>query len=110
MFENIEKVLQRYNQLNSLLTEPEVFNDPKTYTKYIKEKNDIEPLALTYRSYKDLDKNIESTKQLLNSGEDDIKQLAKEELQSLEKQKESAGMALEFLQRVWPVNYTMIRG
>ena len=42
MFENIEKVLERYNQLNSLLTEPEVFNDPKTYTRYIKEKNDIE--------------------------------------------------------------------
>ncbi len=97
MFENIEKVLQRYNQLNSLLTEPEVFNDPKTYTRYIKEKNDIEPLALTYQTYKDLDKNIESTKQLLNSGEDDIKLLAKEELQSLEKQKESAENRLKEL-------------
>ncbi len=97
MFENIEKVLQRYNQLNSLLTEPEVFNDPKTYTRHIKEKNDIESLALTYQTYKDLDKNIESTKQLLNSGEDDIKLLAKEELQSLEKQKESAENRLKEL-------------
>ena len=97
MFENIEKVLQRYNQLNSLLAEPEVFNDPKTYTRYIKEKNDIESLALTYRSYKELDKNIESTKQLLNTGEDDIKILAKEELQSLEKQKESAENRLKEL-------------
>ncbi len=97
MFENIEKVLERYNQLNSLLTEPEVFNDPKTYTRYIKEKNDIESLALTYQTYKDLDKNIESTKQLLNTGEDDIKLLAKEELQSLEKQKESAENRLKEL-------------
>ncbi len=89
MFENIEKVLQRYNQLSSLLTEPEVFNDPKTYTRYIKEKNEIEPLALAYQTYKELEKNIESTKQLLNTGDDDIKLLAKEELQSLEKQRES---------------------
>ncbi len=97
MFENIEKVLQRYNQLSSLLTEPEVFNDPKAYTRYIKEKNEIEPLALTYQAYKELEKSIESTKQLLNTGEDDIKLLAKEELQSLEKQKESVENKLKEL-------------
>jgi peptide chain release factor 1 len=97
MFENIEKVLQRYNQLSSLLTEPEVFNDPKTYTRYIKEKNEVEPLALTYQAYKELEKSIESTKQLLNTGEDDIKLLAKEELQSLEKQKESVENKLKEL-------------
>jgi peptide chain release factor 1 len=88
MFENIEKVLQRYNHLSTLLTQPEVFNDTKEYTRNIKEKNEIEPLALAYQSYKELEKNIESAKQLLNTGDDDIKLLAKEELQSLEKQKE----------------------
>ncbi len=97
MFENIEKVLQRYNQLNSLLTEPEVFNDPKTYTRYIKEKNEIEPLALTYQAYKGFVNDIESAKQLLTAGDDDIKLLAKEELQMLERQKESSENKLKEL-------------
>ncbi len=97
MFENIEKVLQRYNQLNSLLTEPEVFNDPKTYTRYIKEKNEIEPLALTYQAYKGCVNDIESAKQLITSGDDDIKLLAKEELQALERQKESSENKLKEL-------------
>jgi peptide chain release factor 1 len=88
MFEGVEKVLQRYNQLNALLSSPEIFSNPKEYTKYIKEKNEIEPLALTYQSYKELEKGIESTKQLLASSDEEIKLLAKEELQTLEKQKE----------------------
>ncbi|MGB9735373.1 MAG: peptide chain release factor 1 [bacterium] len=88
MFENVEKVLQRYNQINTLLTNPEVFSNPREYTKYIKEKNEIETLALTYQTYKELEKNIESTKQLLSTSDEEIKQLAKEELQSLERQKE----------------------
>ncbi len=97
MFENIEKVLQRYNQLNSMLGTPEIFNNPKEYTKYIRERNEIEPLALTYQAYKGLGKNIESTKQLLTSVDEDIKLLAKEELQSLEKQKESTENKLKEL-------------
>lgn len=97
MFENIEKVLQRYNQLNSMLGTPEIFNNPKEYTKYIRERNEIEPLALAYQTYKGLEKNIESTKQLLTTGDEDIKLLAKEELQSLEKQKESTENKLKEL-------------
>lgn len=97
MYEHVEKVLQRYNQLNSLLTSQEVFSNPKKYTKFIKEKNEIEPLALTYQTYKELERNIESTKQLLGSSDEEIKQLAKEELQSLEKQKELTEIKLKEL-------------
>ncbi|MCL5277235.1 MAG: peptide chain release factor 1 [Deltaproteobacteria bacterium] len=89
MFENIAKVLQRYDQLGSFLIDPEVFNNPKEYTRYIKERNEIEPIALTYRAYRELEKGIESARQLLDTGDEDIRLLAKEELQSLERQRES---------------------
>ncbi len=97
MFENIEKVSRRYDQLESMLTDPAIFGNPKEYTRYIKEKNEIEPLVLAYRKYRSLEKEIESTKQLLNAGDEEIKQLAKDELQSLEAQKEQTGDRLKDL-------------
>ncbi len=97
MFENIEKVLQRYNQLNSILATPEVFNNPKEYTKYVKEKSEIEPLALTYQAYRELERNIGATRQLLETNDEELKVLAKEELLSLEKQKESTENRLKEL-------------
>ncbi len=97
MFENIEKVLQRYDQLGGLLTEPGVFNNPKEYTRYIRERNEIEPLALAYRTYKEIEQGIGSARQLLDTGDEDIKLLAKEELQSLERQRESIEARLKEL-------------
>lgn len=97
MFENIEKVLQRYNQLNALLATPEIFNNPREYTKYIREKSEIEPLAMTYQGYKDVEKSILATRQLFDTDDEDMKLLAREELQTLERKRESIESRLKDL-------------
>ncbi len=88
MFENLEQLLLHYNELNSLLASPEIFSIQKEYTKYIKEKNEIEPIARTYLAYKECVNSIQYTKQLIEGNEEDIKSLAKEELSILDKQRQ----------------------
>ncbi len=102
MFESIEKVLDRYNELNSKLSDPDIFTNPKELKKYIKEKSEIKALALAYQAYRDLEENIKSTKQLLNTNDEEFKLLVKEELLAFEQQKKSLENRIKEL--VVPVN------
>ncbi len=81
MFDKLEDLLIRYEEIMSELNEPDVVNDQSRYRRLMKEQSDLTPIIEAYREYKDEKKNIEESLQLLDEESDEeMRELAKEEL------------------------------
>ena len=53
MFDKLEDILFRYDEVLKELSEPEVLNDASRYQKLMKEQSDLEPIVEKYREYKE---------------------------------------------------------
>jgi len=95
MIDRLEKILSRYNEITNLLTTPEIINDIKKMTKLSKEQSSLEETVSVYKDYKNIVQNIEDDKELLKDNE--LKEIAKEELQTLEPRKIDLEERLEIL-------------
>lgn len=84
MFENLEEIEVKYEDLTKKISDPEVISNQEEWRKMMKEHSDIEPIVLKYREYKTVKKNFEDSKEMLNDL--DMKDLAEVEmLESKEK-------------------------
>ena len=89
MFTKLEKVEERYIELERLLSDPKIVSDTREFQKIAKEHSDKSDIVECYRRYKEIMKQIKDNKELLDDPDDEIKKMAKEELAILaEKQKE----------------------
>ncbi len=83
MFDKLEDLLIRYEELMSELSEPDVANNPERFRKLMKEQSDLTPVADAYRSYKQCRQNIEDSLAMLEEESDEeLRALAREELGS----------------------------
>ena len=80
MFENLEAVEKRYNELTVKISDPDVIANQNEWRKDMKEHSDIEPIVLKYREYKQVLQNLEDAKEMMNDKE--LKDLAEEEMLS----------------------------
>jgi peptide chain release factor 1 len=83
MFQKLDEVENRYEELEKLLTDPKVLGNPKEMQKLARERAGISKLVETYRVYKKVEEEIEESHSLLAESDEEIKELAKAELQSL---------------------------
>ena len=93
MIERLETILNRYNELSAELTKMEVINDVKLMTSLSKEASSLETVVNLYKRYKEVLKNLEEAKELVNDPE--MAELAKEDLTNLEAEKEDLEKKLE---------------
>mgnify|MGYP001159294798 FL=1 len=85
MFDKLEKVKARYNELADLLSKPEVTNDTNQYRKLTKEYADLQELVETFEQYKLTKISLEENRQLfLDTIDTEMKEMAREEQESLE--------------------------
>ena len=86
MFERLEQIEAKYDELNRALASPDIVSDSQRYQKTAKAHSEIAPIVERYREYKDLTRGISESKALLE-GETDPEMLsyAQEELSQLEK-------------------------
>jgi peptide chain release factor 1 len=85
MFDRLEQIETRYEELTQALASPEIMNDSGKYQKTAKAHSELVPVVERYREYKDLKKGIASTHEMLAEESDaEMKQMAQEELQKLE--------------------------
>ena len=81
MFDKLEDLLIRLEEILSELQEPDVASDPNRFRKLIKEQSELTPIVEAYKEYKACKQNIEESLELLNEESDeDMRELAKEEL------------------------------
>src|SRR3974390_1820412 len=85
MFERLDQIEARYEELTNSLASPEVINDSAKYQKTAKAHSEITPVAEKYREYKDLKRGIAESKAVLADEKDpDMRAYAQEELDRLQ--------------------------
>jgi peptide chain release factor 1 len=97
MFDKLATEEQRYEELMRLLGTSEVQSEPAEYRKHAKALAEVEPLIERFREYKQLVRNISETEELVNAGDTDMRDLAKEELKSLVARREALVGELKIL-------------
>ena len=95
MIDRLENILKKYEELDLELVKPEVISDINTLTKLSKEHSSLEEVVTVYRRYKDVLTGISDDEELLKDSE--LKDMAKEELDGLYKEKEELEGKLEIL-------------
>jgi len=90
VFDRLVTVEQRYDELNELLSDPDVISDTERFMNLSKEEADLRDTVTEYRHYKEVLEGIEETEELLRDGglEPDMEEMAKEELGSLKTEQE----------------------
>jgi peptide chain release factor 1 len=85
MFERLDQIEVRYDELTNALASPEITNDSAKYQKTAKAHSEIAPVVEKYREYKDLKRGIAESKALLVDETDaEMRAYASEELAKLE--------------------------
>lgn len=81
MFDKLEDILLRYEEIMNQLSEPDVANDSNRFRKLMKEQSDLAPIVEAYKEYKQAKQNIEDSLAMLEEESDEeMRELAKEEL------------------------------
>ena len=69
MFERLEAIKVRYEQLTEALSKPEVLGDYNQLKKLSKEQKDLEETYVKYKEYQKVSNNIEEAQMLINDPE-----------------------------------------
>mgnify|MGYP004523176435 FL=1 len=78
MFQKLEAVEKRYEELNAKIADPAIIANPSEWTTYMKEHAEIEEVVLKYKEYKKTKQALEEAEEMLNDPE--MKDLAEEEI------------------------------
>ena len=98
MFDRLEDLLKHYEELMLELNEPSVADDQKRFRKLMKEQADLAPLVETYTEYKKANQDVEDSLALLDEESDEeMRELAKEELADAKKRIEELEQKLKIL-------------
>lgn len=88
MQQMLEEVEQRFAELDRMLGDPEIIRDQKRLHKIAKEYADLRKIVDFYRKLKRLEAEIEENRHLLSEKDEEIKKLAKEEINYLTQERE----------------------
>jgi peptide chain release factor 1 len=98
MFERLNQIEAKYDELTQALSSPEVINDSSKYQKTAKAHSDLSEIVEKYREYKDLQRGIEESKAMVAEEPDaELRAYAQEELTRLGERLEQVENDLKIL-------------
>ena len=99
MFKKLDFILQKYEELSVTVSDPAVIADQARWQKHIKEMSEMEPIVLKYKEYKKAQEEKDQTLELLadSSLDDEMREMAKDELAELNDKLESCEKELKIL-------------
>lgn len=83
MFGKVREIEDRFEQLESDLTRPEIIKNQSLYRKYLKEHSHLSPIITTFRKYTSVQEEMEDNRSLLDDPDPEIKKLVREEMDTL---------------------------
>ena len=86
MFDKLDFILEKYEELSLKVSDPDIINNQKLWQKHIKEMGEMEPIVNKYREYKKAKEAIAEAKEMLDSGDEELRELAKMEIAEYEDQ------------------------
>jgi peptide chain release factor 1 len=98
LFEKLENIETKYDELTQQLSSPDVHNDSSRFQKLAKTHADMAQMVAKYREWKEIEKGLLGTQQLLVEAEDaEMKQMAHDEARELEARRVNVERDLKFL-------------
>ncbi|MBW2557320.1 MAG: peptide chain release factor 1 [Deltaproteobacteria bacterium] len=85
MLTKLSEIEKRYQDLEGLLSDPAVIGNYGEYRKYAREHAGISDIVQAYREYEDITSQIEDNKDLLKDGDEELREMAKDEIPQLRK-------------------------
>ncbi len=86
MFDKLDFILEKYEELSLKVSDPDIINNQKVWQKHIKEMGEMEPIVNQYKEYKKAKEAVAEAKEMLDSGDEELRELAKMELAEYEEQ------------------------
>lgn len=98
MFDKLDDMLIHYEELMLMLGDPDVTQDTKRFTRLMKEQADLAPIVEAYKQYKQAKQDVEDSLALLEEENDEeMREMAKEELSDARKRIEDLEHELKIL-------------
>jgi peptide chain release factor 1 len=98
LFEKLDQIEARYDELTQQLSSPEILADSARYQKLAKTCAEMAEMVAKYREWKEIEKGLQGAKQLLLESEDaEMKQMAHDEARALEARRETVERELKLL-------------
>ena len=98
MFDRLEDLVTRYEEIMEALSDPGVTQDPQRFTRLMKEQAELSQIVEAYRQYKRAGQDIEDSLQMLDEESDDeMRQMLKEELSGAREEQKRLEKKLKLL-------------
>ena len=90
IIDKLEAIKVKWETLGEQLNDPEIIGDMKRFVKINKDYKDLEPIVIAFKEYKNILSNIEEAREILkNEKDEDMREMAQEELESAEQRRET---------------------
>ncbi|ANM32105.1 peptide chain release factor 1 [Acidobacteria bacterium Mor1] len=97
MLEKLEGLEKRFEELNESMADPEVVADREKYKEVTKTYTELKPIVENYREFRAATEELEGSRELLNSGDPEMAEMAGEEVTRLEGRLEELEQELKVL-------------
>ena len=97
MLNKLEAIHARFLDIQEKLSDPDVVSDLKAYTKLNKEYKDLQEIDDIYLQYENVLNNIRSTQSMLDDDDDEMRQMAKSELEVLHRSRDELEAQIKIL-------------
>jgi peptide chain release factor 1 len=97
MFDKLLRVENKYDELMTKLGTSEVQADAAEYRRSAKTLSELEPLVQKFREYKTVEQDLKGAEELINGSDAEMRELAREELKTLEVRREALLQDLKIL-------------
>ena len=97
MFDKLSGVEERFVDVEKHLADPAIVQDREAYQKYVREHGELNKIVTAFRRYKQMLSDLEESKELLKDTDPEIKDLARDEINKLNLEKEEIEAELKAL-------------
>lgn len=97
MLDRLNGVEERFVKLERLLSDPEIIKDQQAYREYSREHAELSKIVSVFRKYKRVAQTIEESKELVGDGDEQIRELAREDIQASTGELEKLEQELKWL-------------
>ena len=97
MFDKLQAIEERYDKLMALIADPAVQADQQEYRRHTRALSEIQPLVEQFREYKAVVEELAETRELAAGDDEDLRELAEQELSILEERRDTLLDAIKVL-------------
>jgi len=97
MIDKLKSIEKRFLELEGLLSNPDIIKDRSAYQAHSREHADLNPVVAAFREYEEVLAELESSRELLQDSDLEIKELAREEVGRLSTERERLESELKTL-------------